>query len=154
MTDCNKQQQFEKLGRFSGRRAGAAREHTMSKRFSGFLFFAVSALLLAAAAFAGVVDGAWAGTLTTPRADYRQAFTFKAEGAKLTGTVTLEDQAAVAITDGKIDGKHISFAVNVAVDGKPTALGYTGEIGDGQIALTVEVKETGRTFDMVAKKAH
>jgi hypothetical protein len=60
----------------------------------------------------------------------------------------------MAIADGKIDGKHISFTVNLAVDGRPTKLGYTGEIGDDQIALTVEVKETGRAYDMLAKKVH
>jgi hypothetical protein len=113
----------------------------MHKRFSGFLVLAISAVLFDAAIFAGVGDGTWAGTMATPRADYRQAFTFKAEGTKLTGTVTLEDQPAVTIANGKIDGQ-------------PTALGYSGEIGDDQVTLTVEVKETGRTFDMVAKKAH
>jgi|HubBroStandDraft_2_1064218.scaffolds.fasta_scaffold5377986_1 hypothetical protein len=53
-----------------------------------------------------------------------------------------------------IFGKHVSFAVDLTVDGRPMKLGYTGEIRDGQIALTVEVKETGRTYDMLAKKAH
>jgi hypothetical protein len=39
-------------------------------------------------AFAADVDGKWAGSVTTPNGDFPQAFTFKADGAKLLATHT------------------------------------------------------------------
>ena len=68
-------------------------------------------LLLAASAFAADVDGKWAGMVSTPMGDIPVAFTFKADGATLTGTTTGIDGSDVAIKDGKIDGANISFTV-------------------------------------------
>jgi len=42
--------------------------------------------LMTATSFAADVDGKWSGTIDTPTGSYQQAFTFKADGATLTGT--------------------------------------------------------------------
>src|ERR1039457_2589589 len=62
------------------------------------------------------ITGTWAGELKGPdggAGGFQLSFTFKQDGAKLTGTVQGPQGEPIAITDGKIDGDKISFKVNV-----------------------------------------
>ena len=61
-------------------------------------------------AFAADVDGKWTGSVSTPNGDFPQIFTFKADGATLTGSMTFMEGMDVPIADGKIDGENISFS--------------------------------------------
>ena len=58
---------------------------------------ALAFLLLTATAYAADVDGKWSGTVQGPMGDFPVAFTFKADGAKLTGSTTGFDGAEVPI---------------------------------------------------------
>src|SRR4030095_1705156 len=69
----------------------------------------VMLLLVSAAASAADVDGKWTGTSTSPQGDLPVTFTFKADGAKLTGSTLGFDGMEVQIKDGKITDKNISF---------------------------------------------
>jgi len=59
------------------------------------------------------VSGTWTGSFNGPDggAGFQISFTFKQDGAKLTGTVAAQGDP-IAITDGKIDGDKISFKVS------------------------------------------
>jgi len=59
------------------------------------------------------VTGTWTGSFSGPDAGggMQIAFTFKQDGAKLTGTVQGPQGDAIAIGNGKIDGDKISFTV-------------------------------------------
>src|SRR5215472_13697487 len=85
-------------------------------------------LVLALSAVAAEVDGKWTGSLSTPNGDIPVAFTFKADGANLTGTTTGIDGMDVAIKDGKIDGSNISFSVTFDFGGMPFLLTYKGVV--------------------------
>jgi hypothetical protein len=108
-------------------------------------------LLLAASAFAADVDGKWAGTMATPMGDVPVNFTFKADGAKLTGSTMGPDGGDVAIKDGKVEGSNVSFTVTFDFGGMPFVLSYKGVVSADQIKFTIDV--AGMPLDLVVKKA-
>jgi len=111
----------------------------------------VMMLALSVSAFAADVDGKWAGTVATPNGDLPVAFTFKADGEKLTGTTMGFDGTDVAISEGKVDGKNISFKVTFDFGGMPFELNYKGVVSPTEIKITGEA--AGMPFEFVVKKA-
>ena len=66
--------------------------------------------LSAATALAAGVTGSWTGNVTAPDGSSIQiTFTFKQDGAALTGTVQLPQNDPIAITNGKVDGDKFTF---------------------------------------------
>jgi hypothetical protein len=59
------------------------------------------------------VSGTWTGSFAGPDGGggMQISFTFKQDGAKLTGTVQGPQGDAMAISNGKVDGDKISFTV-------------------------------------------
>ena len=110
----------------------------------------ILAALLAASAFAADVDGKWSGNMTTPGGDVAVGFTFKADGATLTGTTTGPDGMDVKITDGKLDGNNIAFTVNLDFGGMPLMLNYKGVLSNGQIKFSIDV--FGMPLELTVKK--
>jgi len=108
-------------------------------------------LLMSAPAFAANVDGDWSGSFDSPNGPVAISYTFKADGAKLTGTTTGPDGAKLAIKDGKIDGANISFAVDVDMGGNAMTLKYTGVVAADSIALTLDFQ--GQPVNITVKKA-
>jgi hypothetical protein len=107
--------------------------------------------LFAVAAFAADVNGKWTYEMTTPNGDKRQgALNLKAEGDKLTGTVS-GMRGETPISDGKINGDDISFAVVRSRDGQEFKMLYKGKVVGDQLNLTVQFGE--RSFDIVAKRS-
>jgi hypothetical protein len=73
-------------------------------------------------------------------------FDFKADGDKVTGTVAIGGKGA-AISDGKIDGDEISFAVKHNIDGQEIKTIYRGRVGLDEIKFTREVQgKIGQEF--------
>jgi hypothetical protein len=67
-------------------------------------------VLSAATAVAADVTGAWTGAATTPDGTSMQiTFTFKQDGATLTGTVQVAGNDPIAISNGKVDGDKFTF---------------------------------------------
>ena len=63
---------------------------------------ALALLLASAVAFAGDVDGKWSGTISTDQGQFPVEYTFKTDGATLTGTTTGPDGAVIMIKNGKV----------------------------------------------------
>ena len=86
-----------------------------------------------------------------------QTFTLKADGAKLTGTLSGGQGGEVQITDGKVSGDDISFVVFRNFNGNDIKISFKGKVSATEIKFT-------RTIDMgdqappptefVAKKAN
>lgn len=108
-------------------------------------------LLVAVSAFAADVDGKWAGNMSTPMGDVPVGFTFKADGAKLSGTTMGPDGGDVAIKDGMVDGKNISFSITFDFGGMPLVLNYKGVLSGDTIKFTIDVM--GMPMDLVVKKS-
>jgi len=115
---------------------------------------AASALigLLAAVASAADIDGKWKSEYTTPDGQSRTTtYTLKADGDKLTGTVSGR-QGDTAITEGKISGDDISFVVVRNFRGEERKMQYKGKVSGDEIKLTVTFGPDMPPREMVAKR--
>ena len=114
----------------------------MPKRLYCFLI----AALFASLAFAADISGKWKADFTTPDGTARSnTFTFKQDGAKLTGTVA-GGQDETQIANGKISGDDVSFTAD-----RPFGMfTYVGKISGNEIKFKVTFND--QTFEMTAKK--
>jgi hypothetical protein len=97
------------------------------------LFCCVSFALLAAD-----VTGKWTAQVPGRQGNTReQTFNFKADGDKLTGTVSGR-QSDTPITDGKISGDTISFTVKMEYNGNSVEQKYTGTVSGSEIKFKRE----------------
>ncbi len=112
---------------------------------------AAAMILLASSAFAADVDGKWTGSVSTPNGDFPVAFTFKADGTMLNGSMTGMDGMEIPIKDGKVDGAMISFSITLDFGGMPFVLVYKGAVAPDQIKLSGDAG--GMPFELIVKKA-
>ena len=89
--------------------------------------------------------------MTTPGGDFPLAFTFKADGAVLTGSMVGMDGMDIKIADGKVNGANISFSVTLDFGGMPFKLDYKGVVAPDQIKFTADA--AGMPLEFVVKKA-
>src|ERR1035438_1978708 len=106
------------------------------------LFFVVTLMLVASfALLAADVSGKWVAEQPgrnggPPR---QTTFTLKADGAKLTGSMTGgmgrggAAPAATEITDGKIDGDKVSFTVKRETPNGTMETKYSGTVGGDEL---------------------
>ena len=117
-----------------------------------FSVFVMCAMLMAAVpARAADVDGKWTGSIDTPMGAINIGFTFKADGATLSGTTTGPDGADVPIKNGKIDGDKISFVVSLDFGGMAIDLNYSGVVKPDNVQMTADFM--GMPFSFTVKKA-
>ena len=108
-------------------------------------------LIITVSAYAADVDGTWNGTIQGPMGDLPVSFTFKADGAKLTGSTLGFDGNPVPIMDGKIEGNTITFTVTFDFGGMPFMLSYKGVVSPEKINMSGEA--FGMPFEFVLTKA-
>ena len=106
-----------------------------------------SLLALAISARAADISGKWVGQV--PRGDQtvETTFVFKADGEKLTGTVSDGQGGTLAIADGKISGDMVSFSVTTQ-RGKRT---FTGTVSANEIKFKREGGQNPSQF--IAKRS-
>jgi hypothetical protein len=108
--------------------------------------------LLAAVASAAAIDGKWKAEMTTPDGQVRTTnFNFKADGDKLTGTISGR-QGDTPISDGKITGDEISFTVVRNMGGQERKMQYKGKIAGDEIKMSVQFAPDAPARDLVAKR--
>lgn len=98
----------------------------------------VAAFVLAglSVVWAADVNGKWVAQVPGRGGQTRETtFNFKAEGAKLTGTVS-GMQGDQPISDGKIAGDDISFVVVANFQGNEVKLVYKGKVAGDEIKMT------------------
>lgn len=110
----------------------------------------VAFLLVAGSCLAADVDGKWSGTLSMQGSDFPVNFTFKADGAGLTGSTTGPDGTEIKIADGKVDGNSISFTVSFDFGGQPLTIHYKGVLSGQEIKLTMDIE--GMPAEVTVKK--
>jgi len=101
-------------------------------------FAALAALfaLLAIAAWAADITGTWSGSMSGPNGDFALTYTFKLDGAKLTGTVTgPQGGDPLPLTDCKLDGENISFSVKVDMGGNAATFVTKGTVKGDEMTL-------------------
>jgi hypothetical protein len=91
------------------------------------------AALVAFSAHAADITGDWAATVETPagRTDY--TYSFRQDGSQLFGTIRSQN-GVVAISNGFVNYRTITFDENITVAGRRAVLEHTGElVSDTQI---------------------
>jgi hypothetical protein len=137
----------------------------MSKKllFVGMIALAVALVAMAADA----VTGKWVMEQAGRDGNTRKTtFDLKAEGAKLTGTVTMpafgmgggggEAPPPAQIANGKVDGNNVSFEVTREMMGNSMTTKYEGAVAGSEMKLKMTMPGFGggepRTMEGVAKK--
>jgi hypothetical protein len=120
------------------------------------LSFLAGAIALAAstAVFAADLTGKWVAQVPGRDGQTReQTFNLKAEGEKLTGTVSGR-QGDNPIVDGKVKGDEVSFDVNVKFQDREMKMSYTGKLAGDELKLTRKVQGSDRPAqEFTAKRA-
>ena len=124
-----------------------------------FLSLAVSALLLAAFALAGPMDGKWVSERKMERDGQSmtiiQNFDLKTDGAKVTGTIAVKfgdnELPPSEIKDGKIDGNKFSFTSTMSTPNGDFKTSYSGTV-DGDTLKGSAEREGGQARPFEAKK--
>jgi hypothetical protein len=100
------------------------------------------------------VSGTWTGSMAGPdgNAGFQLSFTFKQDGAKVTGTVQGPQGEPIAISDGKIDGNTLTF--NVSFNGM--TITHTGALNAAGDEIKLTTKSDSGNFpasEMTLKRA-
>jgi len=103
-------------------------------------FIAVTGLILAMATIAAGADiaGKWVAEREGPQGIQQTTFNFTVKGAALTGTVSGGRGGDSEITEGKIEGDDISFAVVRTMGDNEMKTLYKGKVSGNEIKFTVE----------------
>jgi len=109
--------------------------------------------LLAVALEAADVSGKWSGDVNTPDGNsINLVLNLKADGAKVTGTVT-GPTGDIEIADGKMDGEILQFVLNVDAGGQQMSFKCSGTM---KTADELNIKMDGGAdlaFEFTAKRA-
>jgi len=100
------------------------------------------------------VTGTWKSSFTNQNGQVREStFKLKAEGEKLTGTVSGRNNDT-AIEEGKITGDQVSFQVTREFGGNKMVIKYSGKVSGDTITGKSESQRDGQpqTRDWVAKR--
>jgi hypothetical protein len=125
-----------------------AEEEFMSR--NSFLVLSL-ALVLAIPAIAADFAGKWTASFDTQIGVQNYTYTFKVDGAKLTGTA--ESQfGKTEITEGTVKGDEISFVENLDFQGNAVKIVYKGKISGDEIKFTRNVADMADE-ELVAKRA-
>jgi hypothetical protein len=109
--------------------------------------------LCAVVAFAADVTGKWVATQERNGQTMTTTFNFKAEGSTLTGTVSGGRGGDVQISEGKIDGDNISFAVVRTMGDREMKTTYKGVVSADEIKFQVTMREGTPAREIIAKRA-
>jgi hypothetical protein len=90
--------------------------------------------LTTVSAHAADVTGTWTGAMTGGNGDFNITFTFKQDGAKLTGTILGPQGDPIEISNGTVDGDKLSFTVSF----NEMTITHTGVITGDTIKLTTK----------------
>jgi hypothetical protein len=115
---------------------------------------AVIALSGSSIAFASDVTGKWVGEVPGRDGQTREVtITLKAEGEKLTGTVSGR-QGDNPISEGQIKGDELSFTVTQNIRGEDVKVSYKGKVIGDEIKFTRTFTEGNRPpREFTAKRA-
>lgn len=109
------------------------------------LLFALSPAI----AMAADITGTWTGAMKGPdgNADFQLSFTFKQDGTKFTGSVQGPQGEAIPISDGKIDGDKLTFAVSF----NGMTISHEGTVSGDEIKMTTK-SDQGFGGEMTLKR--
>ena len=114
------------------------------------LFLALAAFALSA--FAADPSGTWKVTADSPNGSMVRTFTFKADGAKLSGEPDSELVGKSPLEDGKVDGDEVSFNITFELQGNQMKTSFKGKTAGDDITLSEVVGDSGMTLEWKGKR--
>ena len=113
----------------------------MKTKIQVLIIAAVTSVMLSTA-WGADINGTWKGAMDMMGQSMELGFTFKADGAELTGTSIGPQGEEYPISEGKIEGDNISFVVKVTGQ-MEMKINYKGKIVGEEIKLTMEMDMGG-----------
>ncbi len=111
------------------------------------------ALITVVQAAGADVSGKWTAQVPGRNGQTReQTFTFKADGEKLTGSVSGMQGNQMDISDGKISGNDISFNVTMNFNGNEMKMSYKGTVSGDEIKMTRSREGSDQKQEFTAKR--
>jgi opacity protein-like surface antigen len=96
-------------------------------------------VIMAGAAMAADITGSWSGTMSVGDNQFTLTYSFRQEGGNLTGSVvTPHSSDALPLSEGKVDGDKVSFAVKMEMDGGTVKFVSSGTIKGEEITITTK----------------
>jgi hypothetical protein len=119
------------------------------KRLLNLVSITAALSLLAAAAD---VTGKWIAQVPGRDGQTREVvYNLKADGAKLTGTMSGPQGAEIEISDGTVTGDAIAFDVKMEFNGRSMVRKYTGVVAGDELKMKSQTQRGAQEF--VAKRA-
>ena len=114
-------------------------------------------LALCVAAFAAEIDGKWTGQVQGPQGAMDVTITLKADGEKLTGTLS-NQMGDAAIKEGSIKDNNVAFKVDREFNGTKFTVAYKGKLAGDELKLTRTIEgdfggQTPPPMDFTLKRA-
>jgi hypothetical protein len=110
-------------------------------------------MLVAAVAIAADISGKWSGDMPGRGGDMMATtFTFKADGEKLTGSMT-GPQGDIPVQEGKVSGNQISFTTTLDFGGNSIKILYKGTVNGNEIKMTREREGSGQPREFTVKRS-
>jgi hypothetical protein len=107
-------------------------------RVPNILSSALILVVLSGAALAADITGSWSGTMSMGDNQITLTYSFKQEGGNLTGSVVPPQGDALPLSEGKVDGDKVSFAVKVEMNGSTVKFVSSGTIKGEEITITTK----------------
>jgi hypothetical protein len=111
------------------------------------------AALCALTASAADISGTWKASVETQNGPTQTVFVFKVDEGKVTGTTTLGQMGEAPISEGKVDGDTVTFAVVRSGPNGEFRINYTGKVNGDEMNIKASVVGMDRNFEMTAKRA-
>jgi hypothetical protein len=110
-------------------------------------------MLLVSVVLAADISGKWSGDMPGRGGDMTATtFTFKADGEKLTGSMT-GPQGEIPLQEGKISGSQISFTTTLDFGGNSIKILYKGAVSGSEIKMTREREGSGQPREFTIKRS-
>jgi hypothetical protein len=87
--------------------------------------------------------GTWNITTTSPQGANTGALTVTQQGTAFSGTMTSDIAGSAAVSDGKIEGRRVTWSVTLSFGGQSFTLNYAGEVDGNRLSGTVTAGEFG-----------
>ena len=97
------------------------------------------------------ITGTWTASFDTQIGVQNYTYTFKVEGAKLTGTAK-SDNGTSQIAEGTVNGDDVSFVENLDFQGMPLRIVYKVKVSGDEIKFSRVVLDMF-TEELVAKRS-
>lgn len=116
--------------------------------------FLLALTFSALAAFAADVSGNWKATAEGPNGAMERTFSFKVDGATLTGETVSSMLGKSAIENGKVNGDEITFTITAKFQDNEMKLNYKGKVTGDTMKLTSQMAggEGGQAIEWTAKR--